>query len=89
MLNRIRTETVTFKHPFRIADLAEDQPAGEYVVETNEELLTGVSFIAYRRVKVLMHLRSRKDRPGLTETVWLEPDEFDRVRERDSAADPR
>lgn len=85
MLTRTRIETVTLKRPFRISGLADDQPAGEYVVETNEELLTGVSFIAYRRVKVLMHLKARKSRPDLTETVWLEPDEFDSVLDRDSA----
>jgi hypothetical protein len=87
VLTRTRTETVTFKHPFQIAGVAEDQPAGDYIVETNEELITGVSFIAYRRVNVMMHLRARKSRPDLTETVWLEPDEFDSVRDRDSSAE--
>ena len=36
------------------------QPAGTYTVETNEELLPGLSFPAYRRIATLIFLPSRR-----------------------------
>ena len=86
MVTRTRSATVTFRHPFRLAGLPGEQPAGDYLTETDEELITGVSMIAYRRVKVLVHLR-RTSRPGRSETVWIDPGELDDVLSRDAAAD--
>ena len=49
----------TFTQPFSLSGLDEVQPAGTYTVETDEELLPGLSFPAYRRVATLMVLRAR------------------------------
>jgi hypothetical protein len=43
-------QSVTFRHPFSISGAEGVQPAGTYIVETNEELLEGLSFPAYHRV---------------------------------------
>lgn len=86
MMTRTRSATVTFRHPFRLPGLPDEQPAGEYLTETDEELITGVSVIAYRRVKVLVHLR-RTSRPGRSETVWIDPGELDDVLSSDAAVD--
>jgi hypothetical protein len=48
----IRTSetTVTFDHPFRMADADELLPAGTYRVIVDEEELPTATFVAYRRV---------------------------------------
>ncbi len=65
--------------------MEEEQPAGDYRVETDEELLEGMSFAAYRRVKVLVHLHKRPERPNVTESVWIEPVDLDAALERETA----
>ncbi len=41
MARRTTTKSVTFARPFRLAGLEEEFPAGQYDVETDEELLDG------------------------------------------------
>jgi hypothetical protein len=50
MLTRTQTTTLVFQRPFAIQGADGMQPAGTYTVETEEELLDGLSFRAYRRV---------------------------------------
>ncbi len=50
MLNRTRREDMVFRRPFVLKGWAEPQPAGIYAMETEEELIEGLSFPAYRRV---------------------------------------
>ena len=50
MTTRTSLTTVTFVFPFSLADIDGVQPAGTYTVETEEEQLLGLSFLAYRRV---------------------------------------
>ena len=52
-------KTVTFTWPFLLSGIGEIQPAGTYIVETNEELLQEVSFAAYRRIESLLFLPAR------------------------------
>ena len=47
---RTRRESVTFPSPFALPGLDGLQPAGTYVVETDEELLEQLSFTAYHRI---------------------------------------
>lgn len=85
MTTRTSTHTVTFARPFVLGDLDEVLPAGAYSVETDEELIEGISFIAYRRVSVLVHLPSSSGNPALTRTVVLHPRELDSAMLRDAA----
>jgi hypothetical protein len=48
-------KTVTFARPFSLSGI-KVQPAGTYTVETDEELLPGLSFPAYRRIATLIYL---------------------------------
>ena len=59
MSTRTTNETITFKHPFKLSELDEVQPAGRYVVETNEELIQGLSFPVHRRLSTFIHLAGR------------------------------
>ncbi|KQT15879.1 MAG: hypothetical protein ACOY3N_07205 [Bradyrhizobium sp.] len=66
MTIRSRRETVTFKHPFHIRGIARELPAGRYEVVTDEEMIDGLSFAAWRRVATMITVPS-KDVQGATE----------------------
>lgn len=83
MTLRTRKETVTFASPFVLGGLDEELPAGTYEVETDEELLEGVSFPVYRRVLTVIYLRATSRRPGHTGALTIDPNELDAALERD------
>ena len=83
MAIRTTKNTVIFNKPFILGGLDEMLPAGAYSVETDEELLEGISFPAYRRILTLIHLHSSPDRPGVTETLTIDPNELDAALKRD------
>ena len=69
MTVRTSRKSVTFTRPFSLSGIDEVQPAGTYTVETDEELLPGLSFPAYRRIATLIFLRSRRGGPIVEEVV--------------------
>jgi len=80
MTVRTSRKSVTFTQPFSLSGFDEVQPAGTYTVETDEELLPGLSFPAYRRVATLIFLRAR----GVGEVVNIDPLELQAAQERDA-----
>ena len=56
MTMRTTKSTVTFVRPFRLGAFGEQLPAGRYPIETDEELLEGMSFPAYQRTATMMQL---------------------------------
>jgi hypothetical protein len=54
MTTRSRRETITFQHPFRIRGIDRLLPAGAYEVITDEEMIEGLSFPAYRRIATMI-----------------------------------
>ena len=86
MTLRTSRETVTFARPFSLRGLGAPQPAGTYAVETDEELIEGVSFPAYRRVATVMLLPSRPGGRELGRIVTIDPRELEATRARDAAA---
>jgi hypothetical protein len=50
MTIRSRHETITFEHPFTIKGIDRLLPPGTYGVITDEEMIEGLSFAAFRRV---------------------------------------
>jgi hypothetical protein len=58
---RIRREDLVFSRPFRLRGWKETHPAGTYALETEEELIDGLSFTAYRRVATTL---TREATPG-------------------------
>ena len=85
MLTRTSKRTVTFGRPFVLVSFDKELPAGTYEVETDEELLQGVSFPAYRRVRTLLHLQPEPRRQRLAQTLTIDPNELDAALERDRA----
>jgi hypothetical protein len=77
---RTTRETVTFEHPFFLHAVDEVQPAGTYTVAIDEELIEGVSFLAYRRVATTIYLPVRYGGPGSVHAVRVDPRELDVAR---------
>ncbi len=50
--------TVTFKRPFTLPELERPQPAGTYRLVTDEEEISGLSFLAFRRIATMLRLPS-------------------------------
>jgi hypothetical protein len=50
---RTTRTTVSFSSPFTLHNVEGIQPAGEYVVLTDDEMIEGLSSAAYRRVATL------------------------------------
>jgi hypothetical protein len=73
MMNRTVTTQVTFRHPFRIDGIAETQPAGSYIVETEEEQLQAVSFLAWRRLETAIRLPRHAGGPMIDQVVTVDP----------------
>ena len=52
MESRTTTAVVEFHRPFRLSSRTGSLPAGRYRVDTEEEMLTGISFPAWRRTSM-------------------------------------
>jgi hypothetical protein len=76
--SRIRSETLVFSRPFRLRGWKQPHPAGTYAMETEEELIEGLSFPAYRRVGTTI---TREASAGgyLRQVIPVEPDDLARA----------
>jgi hypothetical protein len=88
MTMRTTKETVTFARPFRLGELSEQFPAGRYSIETDEELLEGVSFPVYRRTATMMQLIADPRRRGTTEFAMIDPRQLEAALAADAAQAP-
>jgi len=85
MTIRTTSRTVTFAHPFLLKGVTEEQPAGNYVVETDEERIETASVQAYRRISTLIRLPARPDSLVVGQVVDIDPAELAAALERDAA----
>jgi hypothetical protein len=79
---RTTRETVTFEHPLSLCAVDGVQPTGTYTVETDEDLIEGVSFLASRRVATTIYPSLRYGGPGSLQAVPVDPRELDEARGR-------
>ena len=86
MTIRASSKTVTFEQPFILKGFDAAQPAGSYVVATEEELLDSVSLPAYRRLSTSIELHAHAGNARHTEIVTIDPDELDAALARDAVA---
>jgi hypothetical protein len=73
---RTTRETLTFDAPFSLVALDEIQPAGSYAVDVDEELIEGLSFLAYRRVGTTIYLPVRRGGAGSVHAIRVDPGEL-------------
>ena len=83
MLSRTRHEEMVFARPFMLKGWAKPHPAGAYDVETEEELIEGLSFPAWRRVGTTI-TRTVRD-GGIVQAIAVDPQELAEAKAADSA----
>lgn len=86
MTVRTTRKTVTFGNSFVLGDFDEVLPPGSYEVDTDEELLEGLSFHAYRRVLTLIYLPATSGRRGFSRVLTVDPNDLDAALKRDQAS---
>ena len=80
-MTRHTTATVTFRRPFILDGFEQLQPAGSYIVDTEEELMDTVLSSGWKRTSTAMRLM----RHGAVEQVPVNPDQLQQALMRDSA----
>mgnify|MGYP001814164358 CR=1 FL=1 len=86
MTTRTLQSTVTFEKPFLLGGLGKKLPAGDYEVVTEEELLEGLSFYAYRRLQTYIYQKSKPGDVGLTQSYVVDPADLNAALARDQMA---
>jgi hypothetical protein len=81
MFTRTKTRTVHFDAPFTLTGLDGVHPPGDYQVQDDEEQITGISWLAYRRVATVIEVVAGKK----TSLVDIDPSELDAALESDRA----
>jgi hypothetical protein len=71
MTIRSRRETITFRHPFRIRGVDRLLPPGAYEVITDEEMIEGLSFAAFRRVATMIMVPAAPPRSSTMEVISI------------------
>ena len=83
MTIRTSSKFVIFNHPFKIGMLSEFQPAGSYQVDTDEELIEGLSFVAYKRILTIIHLHSKNKLKSLTRALTISAKDLEIALQKD------
>lgn len=81
MITRTRSQQVVFRRPFVLTGLNSLQPAGTYIVDTDEEQLDTLTVPAWRRTATIVQLT----RAGATEYLTVDPSELHEALMRDGA----
>ena len=66
-----RRETITFLHPFRIRGIDRLLRPGAYQVITDEEMIEGLSFPAFRRVATMIMMPAAPPRSSTMEMISI------------------
>ncbi len=73
---RTTRQIVTFDQPFFLSAADDVQPAGSYAVEVDEELIEGLSFLAYQRVATTIYLPLGHAGAGSVQAIRVDPGEL-------------
>jgi hypothetical protein len=80
---RTTETTITFRRPFTLSALDKAQPAGTYRLVTEEEEIPGLSFVAFRRTAIMLHLPALSTTSDTHQVVSVDPLEWAAVLEAD------
>jgi hypothetical protein len=89
MMLRTTTKTVMFRWPFWLKGVDRLLPPADYRVMTDEELIEGLSFPAYRRVATVIFVPAPSG--AAVEMVTIDPLDLQAAQEQDAKmadADP-
>jgi len=83
MSTRTTHSIVHFSAPFALTGVADLQPPGDYAVDADEELIDGLSWLAYRRVATFIHLPSIASSSRLNQLVAIDPSDLEAALRQD------
>ena len=83
MSSRTTHSIVHFAAPFVLTGFDRAQPAGDYDVDNDEELIDGLSWQAWRRVATYIHLPARATKSALKQIVAIDPAELEAALRQD------
>ena len=86
MTMRTSSKTVTFRRPFRLKGVDRILPPADYRVVTDEELIEGLSFPAYRRVSTMVFVPAPSG--SAVEMATVDPLDLEAALEQDAAMRP-
>jgi hypothetical protein len=78
---------ITFRHSFTLRSLESALPPGTYRVETEEEQIDGLSFLAFRRRATFIRLPVAGHGAGSSQILPVDPKELEQALQRDLSAD--
>ncbi len=84
MTTRTRHNATVFQNAFMLEGVGRLLPAGTYDVVTDEELIEGLSFPAYRRVATMIEVPTYSLRSTSSEMLTINPEQLARAQERDA-----
>jgi hypothetical protein len=85
MNTRTTNRTVSFKLPFSLKGVDRVLAPGDYRVLTDEALIDGLSFLAYRRVSTMIYLSAQFHQASSVELVTIDPLDLQAAQDRDAA----
>lgn len=77
MTTRTRRKLLTFSQPFFLRSIDAIVSAGTYKVDTDDELIEGLSFLAYRRAATWIHLPSVTTNTGCSQMILVQQTELE------------
>ncbi len=83
MTTRTTQTTVCFSSDFLLPGFDGPQPAGDYRVDHDEELIDSVSVLAWRRVGSFIHLPGIGIAGATSQMVPVDPADLDAALEKD------
>ena len=84
MTERTSSKTVTFRRPFRLKGVDRMLPPGDYRVATDDELIEGLTFPAYRRIATMIFIPAQHSSSSM-EMLTIEPLDLQAAQGRDAA----
>jgi hypothetical protein len=83
MANRTTRKSVSFSKPFAIRNVDAIQPAGDYIVVADDEVIEGISHLAFRRISTFLHLPSITAPQNFAQLVPIDQVDIDAALMRD------
>ncbi len=77
MVVRSTRRIVRIEQPLSLRGCAQVLEPGNYTVETDDQLLEGLSFFAYQRIKTFIYLDRTLGRPGVDRVLSVSGDDLD------------
>lgn len=87
MSTRTTHSVVHFSAPFRLRGVDELQPAGDYAIDEDEDLIEGVSWLAYQRIATFIHLPAISANKMTEQLVQIDFSDLEAVLKQDREQD--